>query len=232
MIDYQANVQKKSNRGGSRGVTPSNQAAQLHNQAQNQGVPTGPLLAQKIVQLPKQKQGNTSSGQYQDSDQKMYRGNKIKLDRLQKQDTAVLGNATEQRARDGKVGRIEQYAIVEMDQHSQDSPTQQRNKIKLQQQHIQNNSPERARQGAQMQNPQLQGSQGAQIQKPNGKREIAVISLTTANIEVTDDTDQLRSEQNDGPDDQAQVTSSNKRLSQKQLSNQQRTDSPSSMGRQ
>ena len=54
-----------------------------------------------------------------------------------------------------------------------------------------------------MQNPQLQGSQGAQIQKPNGKREIAVISLTTANIEVTDDTDQLRSEQNDGPDDQA-----------------------------
>ena len=107
MIDYQANVQKKSNRGGSRGVTPSNQAAQLHNQAQNQGVPTGPLLAQKIVQLPKQKQGNTSSGQYQDSDQKMYRGNKIKLDRLQKQDTAVLGPAAEQRARDGKVGRIE-----------------------------------------------------------------------------------------------------------------------------
>jgi len=46
----------------------------------------------------------------------MYRGNKIKLDRLQKQDTAVLGPVPEQKLREGKVGRIENYTIIEVEQ--------------------------------------------------------------------------------------------------------------------
>lgn len=80
--------------------------------------PSGPLLAQKIVQIPKQKQGQ------QDGDPKMYRGNKIKLDRLSKQDTAVLQAVPDQK---GKLGKVDNYAIVEVEPH-EGSPTQ-RNKV-------------------------------------------------------------------------------------------------------
>ena len=54
----------------------------------------------------------------------MYRGNKIKLDRLTKQDTAVLQAVTEQK---GKPGRVDNYAVVEVEP-SEGSPTQ-RNKL-------------------------------------------------------------------------------------------------------
>lgn len=84
----------------------------------------------------------------------MYRGNKIKLDRLSKQDTAVLQAVAEQK---GKLGKVDNYAIVEVEAH-EGSPTQ-RNKIQLQ--HRAPNGERNQVQRLQMQNPQLQGSQGA-----------------------------------------------------------------------
>ena len=54
----------------------------------------------------------------------MYRGNKIKLDRLTKQDTAILQAVSEQK---GKLGKVDNYAIVEVEPN-EGSPTQ-RNKV-------------------------------------------------------------------------------------------------------
>ena len=143
------------------------------------------------MQIPKQKQGQ------QEGDPKVYRGNKIKLDRLSKQDTAVLQAVAEQK---GKLGKVDNYAIVEVEPH-EGSPTQ-RNKVQLQ--HRTANGERNQAQRIQMQNPQLQGSQGAQLQsRPNAKREIALISLTTAKIDVREELEQPRSEQGEGPDDQA-----------------------------
>lgn len=50
-----------------------------------QGIATGPLLAQKVVQLPKQARGGAGAQQQGDiTDSKVFRGGKIKLDRLKK----------------------------------------------------------------------------------------------------------------------------------------------------
>ena len=75
------------------GGSPQNPAQQF-NQNQMQGIATGPLLAQKVVQLPKQQRANNQSPVPAGSaannpdisdEQKMFRNGKIKLDRLKKE---------------------------------------------------------------------------------------------------------------------------------------------------
>ena len=82
---------------------------------QNTGVPTGPLLAQKIVQLPNQK------GLTQQEEHKYARGQKVKLDRLHKQDTAIIGGPVQ-------IDNKQRITIIEVEQEG--SP-QNRNKLKM-----------------------------------------------------------------------------------------------------
>ena len=48
------------------------------------GVPTGPLLAQKVVQLPKQSRVGAQASNTNESEEQKYRQGKVKLDRLKK----------------------------------------------------------------------------------------------------------------------------------------------------